>query len=93
MSRLVVAIAGLLVIASCLYPPYEVEAFYPADGEVAEETVYAPLWSPPSGGEGEYRKVEDAGLATGRLGVQVAVTVTAGAVVGAAVPKATSTSD
>jgi len=86
MSRIVIAIAGLLVIAACLYPPYEVEAFYPADGEVAEETVYAPLWSPPSGGEGEYRKVEDAELATGRLGVQVAVIVAAGAVVGAVVP-------
>jgi hypothetical protein len=75
---IVAAIAGLRVIIAYLYPPYEVEAFYPAD--VAKET---PLLSPLSGGD---RKVEGAELATGRLGVQVAVIVAAGAVVGAVVP-------
>jgi len=47
--RVVVAIAGLLVIAACLYPPYQVEAFYPVEGKTAEEIVYASLCSPQSG--------------------------------------------
>jgi len=51
MRRIVVALAGLLVVAACCYPPYQVEVFYAADGTVTEERVYAPLWSPPSGRE------------------------------------------
>jgi hypothetical protein len=37
--RIVVALAGLLVIAACCYPPYQAEVFDPADGKVTEERV------------------------------------------------------
>jgi hypothetical protein len=86
MRLLTVAPAGLLVIAVCCYPPYEVEAFYPADGERAEEVVYTPIWSPPSEGEGEYRKVDNAELAVGRLGIQIVVIVAVGSIMRVATP-------